>query len=470
VDWSVRSDPHPRPGRGESGFVTVYGMGNKGSVDAEMTDTVQLGAEHFKDYRAVVVHPLSWAYGTDGVPLVQALVNGELRWLERAQLLDSAYWPTTRAVDQYSGVLATELDGYWSKKKEELRRRGTVTLRYPIVGAEGTELPAGDYKFTFVDTPNERDASGAPFRIKVRYKSQELLVEASVVLGEDTEALEKAKDSGHAPRLTAAAVFEVLSTVPSVWNYVVGPRTSADLKLRYVTAQVLGVVNVLRRLPETDVAEVADTVAKNPKTLQRFVEGTQLQGLTIGDTAYVRDDALGVGNEYHEALHRFSKPAVQMLFGFHFNEGVTEYFTRIVTESLQEKVVRDTETYGAQLRGVKALLDQNVINHDLLANAYFGGQVGVLCDHFDEAVKGRLSLQAYADKIGGTHVDAMITVLEAVLGDGAARKMLSDAKVDLSSLKPPSPPPAESSDDDLDAGATQLDALAKELKEFEDNA
>ena len=130
---------------------------------------------------------------------------------------------------------------------------------------------------------------------------------------------------------------------------------------------------------------------------------------------WIHRDRGNRGTMIHEAVHKYSNAAMigesQPL-----NEGVTEYFTRLVTAQIDPTLRR--RNYQANYTTVVAL--KNYTSEAILASAYFDGAIGTLRDHFN--IHGRATTAVNAgggtmDMIGGA-LGSMYDVAAGAVGAG----------------------------------------------------
>ena len=91
-------------------------------------------------------------------------------------------------------------------------------------------------------------------------------------------------------------------------------------------------------------------------------------GFRDREDIYVRVDRRGFGTEIHEAIHRYSSRSVLENIGFNFNEGVTEYFTRIITDNWIER----GDEYYFQLGMITDLVEGSILRTPIWAHVLGG--------------------------------------------------------------------------------------------------
>jgi hypothetical protein len=166
--------------------------------------------------------------------------------------------------------------------------------------------------------------------------------------------------------------------------------------VHYVGDDDMGAVFVLKQLPGS-VAEVSRARRADPAA---FARGRASPGACLDGELFIQRQDMGTGVEYHEAVHVLSHWAMPHVLGRDFTEGVTEYFARLITEPLARagRLV-PAGAHEPQLAGVRALAGLG-IGPDILAGAYFGGDLHPLFAAFAAGTRGRLSLQGYASRLG----------------------------------------------------------------------
>jgi len=103
---------------------------------------------------------------------------------------------------------------------------------------------------------------------------------------------------------------------------------------------------------------------KTPKkdAINGFVDST--------GRVWVERNSGNPGTIIHEGIHKYSNGATLSQLGFYINEGITEYFTRVICKDLDV----DRGNYDSQYAVVKKLV-ANVASEDILAKAYFDGDI-----------------------------------------------------------------------------------------------
>jgi hypothetical protein len=100
----------------------------------------------------------------------------------------------------------------------------------------------------------------------------------------------------------------------------------------------------------------------------------------------------------HESMHRYAPLTVLTTLGFNFNEGVTEYFTRKLTDQNAKPAKLkgpERSNYQAQVTFVREMLwilgTTEVDRETALAQIYFDGNIAVLGTKFKAACKAKTS-------------------------------------------------------------------------------
>jgi hypothetical protein len=92
-----------------------------------------------------------------------------------------------------------------------------------------------------------------------------------------------------------------------------------------------------------------------------------------GTGIHLHQDRGEPGTAIHESMHLFCDTAVRDQGGFNLNEGFTEYFAK---ELCKEQKIKRGDFYPDQYRAVLSLC--NLVGEDLLADAYFKGDIDSL--------------------------------------------------------------------------------------------
>lgn len=94
----------------------------------------------------------------------------------------------------------------------------------------------------------------------------------------------------------------------------------------------------------------------------------------------------------HESMHRYSESAVNVTYGFNMNEGITEYFTRLITDkdgNPTEGRPSNRDNYQDNWEFICAMLPMLggdvVAQQTALAEIYFPGKPDLLKTHFETA-------------------------------------------------------------------------------------
>jgi peptidoglycan hydrolase-like protein with peptidoglycan-binding domain len=100
---------------------------------------------------------------------------------------------------------------------------------------------------------------------------------------------------------------------------------------------------------------------------------------------WIEKDSGNAGTMIHEAMHKYSLDTLKDTWGFNFNEGTTEYFTRKVCAALDTPITR--ANYDSQHLVISKLA--GVVTEAKLASAYFDGKLDEVKDAFIEHRKGK---------------------------------------------------------------------------------
>ena len=106
------------------------------------------------------------------------------------------------------------------------------------------------------------------------------------------------------------------------------------------------------------------------------------------------------GTEIHEAIHRYSSRNVVENIGFNFNEGLTEYFTRIVTA---DRIERGDEYYY-QLLLIELLVDKSILSVADLGDMYFNGAADRLLTQLTAKLDPSFRYSAFISLVNASRV------------------------------------------------------------------
>lgn len=374
----------------------------------------------------IEVDPDVWNSGPDGQSLMLARHKAPdvKMWIERSFLADPAYQATKGKSKQEADALDRTLDkDFWQKAQAEFQKlTGTVirltsavkALRGQVGGS--VDLPPGLYKV--LGTSDRKFANQlAPFTVALQAPTETVLVNPNKIPYTDDCQQKEAVAKGLANKLSAAEISAPFPGLAIIRGYLPSSEWLTDANVNYVTADQMGAAFVRKRKPQDWETGARD---ENPNL---FAIGVVTPGLRIGDDIFIQEDCLGIGTEYHEAFHLLSKPAVRTTFGFDFNEGVTEYFTRKLLDLLGEgKVVRDPAQYQAQHAGVSELIVHHAATEQDLAAAYFKGNLKPLFTSATRLGPG-FSLQGYAACLTSSdHLGAEVVLAEAAKAANIAKQ------------------------------------------------
>ncbi|MFV2103561.1 hypothetical protein [Micromonospora sp. LOL_024] len=351
----------------------------------------------------------AWA-AADGQALVLAvnLLGAEV-WAAREFLRDPAYQSTERSIQEIADQTEPQLlETFWHNQRQEFDERAEIVLETEVKGRDSTDtskvvtVPPGIYiNHTVIDgriLPQQL----APFSIQLSLTNgAHVSVAPDDVAGVDNSHVTEAQNRGTATRLSAETVTARFATTATIiQRYLPTTQWLTDQQLHYPTPREMGAVFVLGRKPKDD-SEIEQALEDSPEL---FEQGLTSPGVRLDDHIYVRDDQLGTGTEYHEAMHMLSHRSMRAVLGWDFNEGTTEYFTRLLLAESVDTAVRNDAQYSSQRAGVEFLIDRELTTPLDLANAYFKGELEPLFTTMREATSGTelVSLQAYAHALGAT--------------------------------------------------------------------
>lgn len=123
------------------------------------------------------------------------------------------------------------------------------------------------------------------------------------------------------------------------------------------------------------------------------------------EPAIIHSDRGTRSTAIHESMHRYSASDLNINYGFNLNEGVTEYFTRRITDKNGEPVAKggpSRDNYGKNFSFVQALLPmlgKNLVERETtLAEVYFSGKVDKMKECFAAAWTAKKAKQDDIDK------------------------------------------------------------------------
>lgn len=401
----------PAEPRKPSAEIPAYAVTAQDGVGALAPGSLHAGGVALLD-----INSQRWAFLPDGRALVLAsLAVGEGKfWVERALLAEDTFPATVGAID----VRAEQdeknlLAAFWEKRREMLRSMNPVVVAHEMPGATvkgEIVVPPGSYPQVRLLEKRLLDSQLCPFSVMIKVGSTNVAIVPDSLFGTDDETAEAASEQGLGQPVPAAKVMEVFAAAPPLIRAHV-PQTAwlTDSQIHYVSPEWMGAVCVLQRLPASE-AEVTKAAEQDPDLYAACLDNA---GVRFGDHIFCLLSYQGTGTEYHEAMHKLSHRAMRDVLGQSFNEGVTEYFTRLVIEELSKsgQLIRDDGQYGAQRDAVTALLT-HAVTADELAAAYFTGQLQPLYDGFARATKGALSLDGFAARLGSRTADAAAAILQ----------------------------------------------------------
>jgi hypothetical protein len=383
----------------------------------------------------LLADPGTWAQ-SDGRPLVLATKHaapgsGEALdpvpiWVERDVLVDPSHARTLNTIDEVAAVEEAELsEDFWPKLKAKIEATTKIHVPDDTQGvAAGSEkivaVPKGTYEKVGVRDGTFLLPDSAPFFviIKVPQMGVVAITYASVEGAETAQSVE-AQAEGLAASVPAATIVETFAEGPApIRDYLPAQAWLTDAQIHYVTPDEMGAAHVLERMP-TSLQELVEAKAKDNNA---FVQGMSVPGLRLEEHILIQLTVRGTGTEYHEALHLLSHRNFRKTFGFWFNEGVTEYFTRMVIAqpATRRELVRTDSPYEAPLTAARTLVEKHIVTDIELSKAYFVGNLGPLYSGFHVATGGALSLLAFAERLDPPHAHIACDLLERVVAEHAA--------------------------------------------------
>ncbi|GAA3573435.1 hypothetical protein GCM10022419_063000 [Nonomuraea rosea] len=350
-------------------------------------------------------------HAADGTPMIgcTSLLDPNDYFVQRGHFVEKTYKPTVTLIEKIEDDFDAAGPDVWADVRTEIEGLQEVRITSGVIGfvtatlgqpkkyVRLAEIKKGSYPLSGVLPRRVRPDQIVPFSLTIQVGGRDLTINADTLVndlleqkekvGKPQEILDALKESAAAaevkePRekrkLTAERILEVFATTPSFAQYVDPPQPGwlLDDHVHYVTEDQLGAVMVLERMPK-DEQEI-ESVRKN----FLFDTAASTNGVRFNEHIYIRDNHIGAGTEYHETVHKLSHPAVRKVFGFWFNEGLTEYFTHKLVAGLMEDqtIVRDKDQYGHQRDAISALIEHTQVTGQELADAYFRGDIKPLYD------------------------------------------------------------------------------------------
>ncbi|KAB8184531.1 hypothetical protein [Microbispora catharanthi] len=411
----------PYPGRPKvKKALPAYEKDDTGGLGAASDN--DLGASF--DYGFIEVDPEAWLEGPDRTLYVCGSYQGLMEyWIERGALGDPAYKATAASIGESYAAEAEALLPFWESRRAEYEpgERGdqTVTLGRILKGIDDTgqqvTVPPGTYLCRGTESrqiPGETQLS--PFSVSITVGGKSVLINPDTLSGYVDEHVVEAKSLGLANTLKAETIRALFAETKSLISaYVPQDEWLQDEHVHYVTSDEMGAVFVLEKMPAS--AEAVEEARRKDDDF--FEYGANTPGVCFGDHIFIQLDQLGIGVEYHEAVHSLAHPATLKILGWGFNEGATEYFTRMLVAGAGDshKLVRPKEQYQSEREGVEALIDLGVFTAEDLAKAYFAGQMQALFAKAAQRLGKGFSLQAYALHLQGGYASAARQTLQGLL-------------------------------------------------------
>lgn len=379
----------------------------------------------------VLINPSVWGMSGSGDPLNLAFTGaGKKYWVPRAYLQDPEYMETLKAIrDRAETTKLAMWDAFRDNKFGVHKAGQSVELFFRAPGYRGDKmrtqwLEPGKYETGEIVRKSIR-GHRAPYCMEILISTEEqsslVLVPLDYFAGatDDDASDASTRDAvavatRHEARVGAQTILDDFDAAfPGKREELLNKNQLTDDAIHYVDEKEMGAVFVLGRLP-TNEAEIEDACSKNQ---DEFMRGTSSPGTRLEGDIYVQKSGLGVGTEYHEALHTMSHKATLAVLGKAFNEGVTEHFTRKLIQQAgkDSQILRDR--YPRELEGVELLITQCIIEEEQLWDAYFHGNLRPLFMSFDESpILKKVSLQAYAEQLGENPQDAVEYLLGVLSG------------------------------------------------------
>ena len=204
-------------------------------------------------------------------------------------------------------------------------------------------VPKGTYDKVGVRDGAFLLSDGAPFFVIIKVPPLGLVAITYASLeGAETAQSVAAEAEGLADSVPAATIVATFAEAPApIRDYVPVRGWLTDKQIHYVTPDEMGAAHVLERMP----ASPEECAAAKTKDNNAFVEDIVCAGIAFD----------GPSDRTHGARyrHEYTRPSLlshrnfRKTFGFWFNEGVTEYFTRLVITqpAARRELVRTDSPY-----------------------------------------------------------------------------------------------------------------------------
>ena len=207
--------------------------------------------------------------------------------------------------------------------------------------------------------------------------------------------------------------------------YTAGKGIKLQGKIHYLEEAAFKKAFIDSEIQERLKENARGTMTKWTEQALIFYLSARPTGFRDGEDIYVRADRQGFGTEIHEAIHRYSSRNVVENIGFNFNEGLTEYFTRIVTA---DRIERGDEYYY-QLLLVELLVDKSILSVADLGDMYFNGAADRLLTQLTAKLDPSFRYSAFISLVNTDKVaDAMAYVRNKASASSEPTEVEASAK------------------------------------------
>jgi hypothetical protein len=426
---SLEVHPLIRDGVATAPLFNVGITGGVGRSAGRSIDKDSLAFYQFTDLR--------WYRTRSGIPMIKCFDFIEQRtyFVPRSVVVESTYTRTVEEIDDRDKWLDEQagVQSVFLAKRQELGESGVITLPHAVTGYLEESLDQDDpEKGSVTVRPGEHaivrfltrqvaPKQWSPFSLVVSVEGREVVISSDLAWGVDESHNELAQELNLSQSVSADRIMAVFAETDWIAQYLPSARWLRDEEIHYVTPEEMGAVFVLERMPAP--GEAADAKQKDEA---RYTEGASTPGVRIGEHIYIQHNDRGTGTEYHEAIHKLSHPASNLILGHWFNEGVTEYLTRRLTAELvrSKEIVRNDDQYGPQYRAIEALVQLTGVTDAELNEAYFRGILEPLYEkvanagvHAPFTLLAPFSLDGYAKRLGSSTATAALQMLSFACGD-----------------------------------------------------
>jgi hypothetical protein len=377
-----------------------------------------------------------WYRNRSGIPMIKChdFIEDRSYFVPRSELVESTYAMTVEAIDDRKTWLDKQegVQNVFLVKQQELSETGTITLPHAVTGyleesLDGDDpekgsvtVPPGEHAITGFVTRKITTKQRSPFSVVVSVEGLEVVISSDLAWGVDKSHNEQAEQLNVVESVNSSRIMAVFAENDWIKPYLPPGGWLRDDQIHYVTPDEMGAVFVLREMPAPGEAPAA-----RQQNEAKYIEGQSTPGVRFGEHIHIQNSERGTGTEYHEAIHKLSHQATNLVLGNSFNEGVTEYLTRRLTEGLVQsgEIVRNDQQYAPQYHAIEAMMRQTGITDDELNEAYFRGILEPLYEkvtnagvHAPFTTLAPFSLDGFASRLGSGTATAAQQMLTFACG------------------------------------------------------